>query len=52
METKETAVAAFQSFAEQNGLKTVGHEQMMNTATQVATGEIRDVSEITKKLIK
>lgn len=49
---KRTAVAAFQSFARQHGLKTVSHQQMMNVATQVATGKVTDVSQIAKMLIK
>lgn len=49
---KRTAVSAFQSFARQNGLKTVSQQQMLDIATQVATGLIRDVSQIAKMLIK
>ncbi|TAF34699.1 MAG: type II toxin-antitoxin system death-on-curing family toxin [Cytophagales bacterium] len=49
---KRTAVAAFQSFANQHGLKTVSQQQMMNVATQVATGKVTDVSQISKMLIK
>lgn len=49
---KRTAVAAFQSFAKQHGLKTVGHQQLMDAATQVATGQVREVSEIAKMLLK
>lgn len=49
---KRTAVAAFQSFAKQHGLTTVSQQQMMNVATQVATGKVTDVSQIAKMLIK
>ncbi|XZF16695.1 RHS repeat-associated core domain-containing protein [Chitinophagaceae bacterium MMS25-I14] len=49
---KRTAVAAFQLFAEQFGLTTVSEAQMTQVATQVATGEITDVSEIAKLLTK
>ncbi|WP_342333047.1 hypothetical protein [Pedobacter sp. FW305-3-2-15-E-R2A2] len=45
---KRTAVAAFQSFAKQFGLKTVNQNQMMN----VATGDVSEVSQIVKMLIK
>ncbi|GLB49272.1 hypothetical protein Y10_16400 [Neptunitalea sp. Y10] len=41
---KRTAVAAFQAFARQNGLKTVSLQQMMNVATKVSTGQVTDVS--------
>ena len=49
---KRTAVAAFQAFARQHGLKTVGQQQMMNVATKVSTGQVTDVSQIAKMLIK
>ena len=49
---KRTAVAAFQSFAKQHGLTTVSEQQMMYVATQVATGQVTEVSQITKMLIK
>lgn len=49
---KRTAVAAFQSFAKIHGLKTVSQQEMMNVATQVATGQVTDVSQIAKMLIK
>lgn len=49
---KRTAVAAFKSFAKQNGLNTVSEKQMMNIATQVATGEVTEVSQIAKMLTK
>ena len=49
---KRTAVAAFESFASQHGLKTVSHQQMMDIATKVATGQVKDVTQITKLLIR
>ncbi|OIN55617.1 hypothetical protein [Arsenicibacter rosenii] len=49
---KRTAVAAFQSFAKQHGLTPVSRQQMMNVATQVATGKITDISQIAKMLTK
>ncbi|WP_118973851.1 Fic family protein [Taibaiella koreensis] len=49
---KRTAVAAFQSFAKQHGLNTVGQEQMMDIATQVINDKVTDVSQIAKMLIK
>ena len=49
---KRTAVAVFQSFAKLHGLKTANYQQLMNVATQVATGQISDVSQIAKMLIR
>ena len=49
---KRTAVAAFESFASQHGLKTVSHQQMLDIATKVATGQIKDVAQIAKLLIR
>ncbi|MEC3874273.1 type II toxin-antitoxin system death-on-curing family toxin [Chryseobacterium sp. T9W2-O] len=49
---KRTAVAAFESFAKQHGIKTVSKQQMMNASTQVATGKVTDVSQIAKMLTK
>ena len=49
---KRTAVATLQLFAKQNGLKTVSNAQLMNIATKVATGQVKDISQIAKMLIK
>ncbi|WP_312177491.1 RHS repeat-associated core domain-containing protein, partial [Chryseobacterium sp.] len=49
---KRTAVATFESFAKQHGIKTVSKQQMMNVSTQVATGKVTDVSQIAKMLTK
>ncbi|TRX35068.1 RHS repeat-associated core domain-containing protein, partial [Flavobacterium restrictum] len=49
---KRTAVAVFKSFANQNGLRTVSQSKMLNISTQVATGQVSDVSQIAKLLIK
>ncbi|WP_198173017.1 DUF6443 domain-containing protein [Hymenobacter ginkgonis] len=49
---KRTAVAAFRSFAAQNGLKTVSQAQMMKIATEVAKGTITDVSKIAGMLTR
>ncbi len=49
---KRTAVGVFQDFAKQAGLETVSHQQMMNVANQVATGQITDISQIARMLTK
>ncbi|SHM01939.1 RHS repeat-associated core domain-containing protein [Chryseobacterium polytrichastri] len=49
---KRTAVQAFMYFAKQNGLKTVPVQQIYNIANKVATGQITEVSQISKMLIK
>ncbi|WHT39831.1 RHS repeat-associated core domain-containing protein [Myroides sp. mNGS23_01] len=49
---KRTAVATFNLFAKQNGLRTVSQRQIRNVATKVATGKVSDVSQIAKKLTK
>jgi RHS repeat-associated protein len=49
---KRTAVGSFMSFAKNMGLKPVSQANMMNVATKVATGEVSDVSQISKMLIK
>lgn len=50
---KRTAVGALQSFAEQSGL-TINrtHDELMDIATQVATGQLNDVSDIARALTK
>lgn len=49
---KRTAVQAFMYFAKQNGLKTVPVQQIYNIANKVATGQITEVSQISKMLVK
>jgi RHS repeat-associated protein len=49
---KRTAVAAFQLFAKQHGIKTVSKSKMMNIANKVATGTIEDVSQIANMLTR
>ncbi|KAA2238879.1 hypothetical protein F0L74_21945 [Chitinophaga agrisoli] len=49
---KRTAVFAFKLFAKQHGLSTIGELDMLNVATQVAEGNITDVSQIASILVK
>ncbi len=49
---KRTAVAALQAFARQHELKTVSQQQMMNVVVKVSTGQVTDVSQIAKMLIR
>ena len=49
---KRTAVAAFQLFAQRNGLVTKSWAEMMDVAVDVADGKMTDVSEIARSLLK
>lgn len=49
---KRTAVEVFKYFAEKNGLNTVSHTEMMNISNQVATGQLSDIYQISRMLIK
>ncbi|MDV7699527.1 DUF6443 domain-containing protein [Chryseobacterium soli] len=49
---KRTAVEVFKYFAEKNGLNTVSHAEMMNISNQVATGQLSDIYQISRMLIK
>ena len=49
---KRTAIEAFKIYANHHGLKTVSQKQMLNVATEVAQGNITDVSQIAKMLTK
>jgi len=49
---KRTVVSVFEIFARQNNLNTVGRTQMLNVSGKVATGQVSEVSEIARMLIK
>jgi prophage maintenance system killer protein len=49
---KMPAKLTFESFARQNSLKIVSQQEILNVAGQVATGQITEIHQISKLLIK